>query len=275
MRSKETINKWRTTLLKRYGAVAWNKGLTKEKDKRVEKYGLSHRGWSPSIHTREKMSNSKKGKPSWNKGIRWATDHRLKLSDVHKGKKLSVSHKNNISKSLKGKPKTREHNHKVSLALKGRNLSNDHREKIRKKMITISNSPSNIKKFKERMSHIIIPKQDSSIELKIQKLLNILGIFYVPHKYMEIDNAYHCDIYIPTMNLIIECDGDYWHGNTEIFGADELTDKQKNQKRRDKLRTKQLNAKGYKVMRIWENEINRMEVIDLKHKLRQLNTKMA
>ena len=37
MRTQKTIKKWRKTLLKRYGKVAWNKGLTKEIDERVKR----------------------------------------------------------------------------------------------------------------------------------------------------------------------------------------------------------------------------------------------
>ena len=56
------------------------------------------------------------------------------------------------------------------------------------------------------------------------------------------------------MNLIIECDGDYWHkypiGN-----------------KIDHTRTSELLGKGFKVLRLWECEIKPMELNDFKIKL--------
>ena len=34
--------------------------------------------------TKEKISKAKKGKPSWNKGIKWSEEHKKKLSKAHK-----------------------------------------------------------------------------------------------------------------------------------------------------------------------------------------------
>jgi very-short-patch-repair endonuclease len=58
------------------------------------------------------------------------------------------------------------------------------------------------------------------------------------------------------MKLVIECDGDYWHKypiGREI----------------DRLRTKELLEQGFKVLRLWENEIRKMDLISLKNKLYQ------
>ena len=55
-------------------------------------------GRKMSAETREKMSLSKKGKPSWNKGKKWSKDHKEKLSGVHLGKKLSKETRDKISK---------------------------------------------------------------------------------------------------------------------------------------------------------------------------------
>ncbi len=69
--------------------VSWNKGLTKETDKRVKK-------------------NAESGR------------EKKRLS--HLGKKYSKEHKENISKGLKNKPKSEEHKKKLSLALKGKTI---------------------------------------------------------------------------------------------------------------------------------------------------------
>ena len=51
------------------------------------------------------------------------------------------------------------------------------------------------------------------------------------------------------MNLIIECDGNYWHKypvGREI----------------DNLRTNELIDKGFKVLRLWESDIKKMNFKD-------------
>ena len=77
--------------------------------------------------------------------------------------------------------------------------------------------------------------------------------FYT-HKYMKIKHGYLCDILIPHLNLVIECDGDYWHKYP--IGNDI-----------DHVRTKELLEKGFKVLRLWELEINKMSVEQFKNKL--------
>jgi very-short-patch-repair endonuclease len=63
----------------------------------------------------------------------------------------------------------------------------------------------------------------------------------------DIEHGYQCDILIPSMNLVIECDGVYWHKYP--IGNDI-----------DHIRTKELLEKGFRVLRLWEHEINVMEI---------------
>ena len=50
--------------------IPWNKGLTKETDRRVKQYSDAKMGHEVSKETKEKISNSKKGTVPWNKGKR-------------------------------------------------------------------------------------------------------------------------------------------------------------------------------------------------------------
>jgi len=75
---------------------------------------------------------------------------------------------------------------------------------------------------------------------------------------MNIKHCYQCDILIPSMNLVIECDGDYWHKypiGREI----------------DNIRTSELINKGFKVLRLWEFEINEMTIDKFKERLKWKN----
>lgn len=96
----------------------------------------------------------------------------------------------------------------------------------------------------------------SKIELKVRDFLEQLQIEYFTHKYMHIEHGYQCDIMIPSIKTIIECDGDYWHGNPIIYQEEELTERQKKQRKNDEIRTLELEKKGYTVIRFWESDIN-------------------
>jgi len=106
----------------------------------------------------------------------------------------------------------------------------------------------------EIRSKQILPIKDTKPEIKIQNYLTKLKIEYFTHKYMNIKHAYQCDIFIPSFNLIIECDGNYWH-NYPLGNP------------KDIIRNQELREAGYKVLRLWESEIKVMEVSDLKNKL--------
>ena len=99
------------------------------------------------------------------------------------------------------------------------------------------------------------PVENSSIEVKIQNFLKQLGIEYFTHQYMKIEHGYKCDILIPCMNLVIECDGNYWHKYP--IGLE-----------RDHIRTKELIEKGFKVLRLWEHKINKMELNEFRNKIK-------
>jgi very-short-patch-repair endonuclease len=80
---------------------------------------------------------------------------------------------------------------------------------------------------------------------------------------MKIEHAYQCDILIPSMNLVIECDGDYWHGNI-LFNKNIISERISKQIEYDKIRTNELIEKGFKVLRLWEYEIKKMSLEEFK-----------
>jgi len=123
--------------------------------------------------------------------------------------------------------------------------------------------------FKETRKRIILPKKDSKIEKRVQNFLKTLGIKFYTHQYIkDIKYGYQCDILIPkqegfNQTTIIECDGDYWHGNLEVFTKERLGIKRMVHRCLDYERTNQMEEQGYKVIRLWENNINQMMPEDL------------
>lgn len=79
----------------------------------------------------------------------------------------------------------------------------------------------------------------TSIESKIRNYLAGIGIEFIPeHKI----NRWSIDIFIPSQNLAIECDGDYWHKKTKDRDA-----------RKDKI----LREYGITVLRLTETDITK------------------
>jgi len=110
---------------------------------------------------------------------------------------------------------------------------------------------NNIQGLMENRKFQVLPVKDTSIEVKLQKFLDELKIVYEKHKYMYISHAYQCDIFIPSLNLVLEADGLYYHNypiGREI----------------DKIRTKELKELGFNVIRLWEQDINKMDLEDFK-----------
>ncbi len=231
------------------------------------KIGLAQKGIS-KIHSKEarrKMSLAHKGmkKP-------WAINNFKKFREKgiapNKGRKFSKEWKENMSLANKGKHHSTSTEFKkgcISLR-KGKKLSKETKRKIgetlkKRKIAPITRfenlSEETIEKIRRARARQILPIKDSSIEVKIQNYLKQLKIDFFTHQYIKnIEHGYQCDIWIPSMELIIECDGDYWHKYPEGRNI-------------DKIRTKELIEKGFKVLRLWEREIRVMNIDDFKERL--------
>ena len=134
-------------------------------------------------------------------------------------------------------------------------------------------SKEHIQIIKENRAKQIFPLKDTSIEVKIQNFLKQLKIEFYTHSWRnEIKYKYRCDILIPvqegiTQKIVIECDGDYWHGNPEIKNFMEYPKHSREQRILDFERTNQLEEKGFRVIRLWGSKIKVMEVNDLRSKI--------
>lgn len=142
-------------------------------------------------------------------------------------------------------------------------ISEEQKKKIglgNKGKIHTKEQTENYKKWRKTW---IFPMRDTKIEEKIQNFLKQLHIEYLTHNYIsDITHAYQCDILIPSAKTIIECDGCFFHA-CPICKLKEYK-WTKERRELDKLRTEELISKGYKVIRLWEHEIKKMEVADFK-----------
>ena len=264
------------------------KNMSKSQKKRFEKedswskgktYGELY-GELKAKAIKYKLSEKSKGKNNPFYGKCHSKKTLKKMGESHKGFKHSEKTKKLMSKASKGFKHSEKTKKLMSKSKTGTVFTKEHCKKISKNHADVSgkNNPmygkkhSNkvINKQKKLRAKQILPIKDTKIEIKIQNFLKQLKINFIPHKYIKIKHAYQCDIFIPSLNLVIECDGDYWHGNPKMYSKEKLNEKQVKQKQNDKQRTKELKEKGYKVLRLWESEINKMELDNFKKKLEKL-----
>ncbi len=204
---------------------------------------------------------------------------RMSNGGYWQGKKFSEEHKNKIRISMKNYVHTEEHKRNISAGKIGHIVTEETRRKISKKQkgrVSWNKGKSWSKESKSRMSisakkrlpnrkgekqseltkqklrlirlNQVIPTKNTSIEVKIQNFLKQLNIEFTPHKPItNIKHIYQCDIFIPSKNLIIECDGNYWH-NYPIG------------KFMDYVRNEEIKEAGFNLLRLWEQDINRMNL---------------
>lgn len=96
----------------------------------------------------------------------------------------------------------------------------------------------------------------SKLELRAREILDEIGIDY--ESSVPIKDKFVVDFRI--VNLIIEIDGEYWHGHPRFIP---LSERQKGQQKRDKSRNKYLLACGYSVERIWERDVTKDHIISI------------
>jgi len=83
--------------------------------------------------------------------------------------------------------------------------------------------------------------KNTSIEIAIEKELKKANLDY--QKQVAICKIGVVDFFLPKYDVIIECDGDYWHNKTDT-------------KQRDATKNLVWMFNNYKVFRFWEHEIN-------------------
>lgn len=102
------------------------------------------------------------------------------------------------------------------------------------------------------IGHMSTPTSQTSIELKIQEKLDCHNINYIPQFIFK--DRYSVDFYLPDYDIVIECDGDYWHGNPQIYtNPNEWQIKTIN---KDKRKNAFITKHGSVLFRFWETAIN-------------------
>ena len=171
-----------------------------------------------------KAQNKGKPHPQWRKDIE---------SDAHKGLLPW-----NIGLTKESDMRIKKYAVALAIARKGkkRHLTEEMKENLR------------AKRLKQ-----IFPIKDSLLERQGQTIMNIRGIPYSTHKAI----LGQPDIFIEP-NTCIFLDGCYWHGCHECFG---FNTRRSVQWYKDFRIKQQLELEGYRVIRVWEHDIDKFNQI--------------
>lgn len=212
---------------------------------------------------RKKISEAFKGRPSPTRGMKQSQEAKEKISEALRkrirkpvskeakekmrtaklGRKLSDKHRLKIAEGNRGK-----HRHPVSEAMR-EHLSRKTKEFFAK--MTKEERRKHVEKWNAAGKLASMNTKISSIEYMIRDVLEIERISFEPQRPIF---EYFADIYVPSHRLVIECDGEYWHGSPE-------------KKKRDALRDKRMTRAGYIVVRLQENDIRADAVRTLRNGL--------
>lgn len=209
-----------------------------------ECYSTVHRtrmlGTHHSLETIEKMAAKKRGikqspehiekRVSHFRGRKYSQEHIEKVRRALIGRKLSEEHKRATSLGHLGLKHTAEHCMKISQSNIGKH--NGKRTPEQCKHISLGtkegmSSPEVRKQCSERQKRILerniykIPKTEKIMKRILIEHFNMIeGKDFKHQYYVNIEHPYVSDFYIYTANLVIECDGDYWHSLPEKITED-------------------------------------------------------
>lgn len=110
--------------------------------------------------------------------------------------------------------------------------------------------------------------ENTSIERFIEEILEKNEIEFI--KQFEI-KPFKYDFLLSNYNLILEINGDYWHGNPLIFEDNKFDFIQKKNIARDLSKFKKTKYKKYNILYIWESEITKHPKIVEKKLLRNIS----
>jgi transposase len=106
---------------------------------------------------------------------------------------------------------------------------------------------------KQALARSLAPRTLTQPHRKVLSLLDFLGVFY---KYEHPLGFYCYDVFIPSHNILIEVQGDYWHNLPKMISRD-----------KSKSTYTQRYLPEYKLYYVWEHELKREEEVLKKMKV--------
>lgn len=88
-------------------------------------------------------------------------------------------------------------------------------------------------------------------EIAGEEILTAFGIDFKSQFIVE--DKFCVDVFIPSLKIVIQFDGDYWHGHPRKFNANDL--RQKKRMALDISQDAYMAKLGYRILRFWESTI--------------------
>lgn len=109
-------------------------------------------------------------------------------------------------------------------------------------------------RFNNKMGHSFNKRTNTKPEQLVKSMLNKLKCEYTQGYFIKYKNSYKIfDFYLPEKNILLEVDGIYWHSkNIKLSDMDVI---QKHNYKNDKIKNILAKKEGYKLCRIWSDEI--------------------
>ncbi len=86
--------------------------------------------------------------------------------------------------------------------------------------------------------------------------LDKLGIKY-ERQFKALSIGRYFDFFIPEQRVLIEIDGDYYHGNPQKYKKNQLNNMQLKNKRIDEVKNRWADINCIKLIRLWESDIRK------------------
>jgi hypothetical protein len=236
-------------------------------------------GFFGKKHTEEykqKVSQERKGKwKAWNKGIPMSLEARKKLSEYRKKEAWKMTGARN---HFYGKSHTLETRYTLSQKAKQwyNNLTEEEKQIRRQKQseyqkIQIAKDPAKYSEYRRKAGLCAALSSKKYTRNKIEtivenklKELNLVPEYGVILGYKQYDFGFKAE------RILLEVQGDYWHGNPLFFNEDgtdgkkKLNSTQKLKKEKDVEKYNFAIDNNFKVYYIWENDIlnNNFKVLE-------------
>lgn len=218
------------------------------------------------------IRNAMYGVPSWCKGLTKETDCRI----ANASKLLSQKRKRLFEQNLLPRY-TGSSNPMYGKSGWNSGLTKQTSEKIRlaaaKTSLTckahwqlMSDAEKQVRiEFLTRLCHDQLKSKRirTSIEIKVENFLRKLRVNFEPNFKI---GRFVVDFYLPQCNIVIECQGDYWHANPLMYSTvDKVQSKNID---RDNRKKALLAGEGVKTLYFWETDINK-HFSEVKDKIRE------
>jgi len=169
-----------------------------------------------------------RGRPTWNKGVVMSDDYKQKLSNLRKGKP-GTPHREDVKERLS------------KLAID------------RAKQPGYKNPMLGKTHTAESIAKICKDRVGSKLELLGRKLLDSAGYVYTHQFFIVYDGrSYSYDFKLKGLPIVIELDGDYWHGGPGVkkhfFDVDRIREV-------DLKKEEAAKSRGYTLIRVWESDL--------------------